>query len=106
MTTRRAFIIAGLALLAAPMASAMAADHQVTIKSFKFSPAQITVAAGDTITFTNDDGAPHTGTALDGSFDTDRLNKGESGTVTISAAGSIDFKCNFHPNMKGTITVN
>lgn len=106
MKTRRTLIIAGLALLAAPLGSAMAADHQVTIKSFKFSPAQITVAAGDTITFTNEDGAPHTGTALDGSFDTGRLNKGESGTVTLSSAGSVEFKCNFHPNMKGTVTVN
>lgn len=106
MTTRRTLIIAGLALLAAPLGSAMAADHKVSIKSFKFSPAQISVAAGDTITFTNEDGAPHTGTALDGSFDTGRLNKGESGTVTIANAGSIDFKCNFHPNMKGTVTAN
>lgn len=106
MTTRRTLIIAGLAILAAPLGSAMAADHQVTIKSFKFSPAQITVAAGDTISFTNEDGAPHTGTALDGSFDTGRLNKGESGSVTLANAGSIDFKCNFHPKMKGKVTVN
>ena len=106
MYSRRTIIIAGLALLAAPISSALAADHQVSIKSFKFSPAQITVAAGDTITFTNEDGAPHTGTALDGSFDTGRLNKGESGTVTLSSAGTFEFKCNFHPNMKGTVTVN
>lgn len=106
MTDRRTILIAGLALLIAPLGDAMAADHTVTIKSFKFSPAQITVAAGDTVTFVNEDGAPHTGTALDGSFDTGRLNKGESGTVTLSSAGSIEYKCNFHPNMKGTITVN
>ncbi|MEM8542238.1 MAG: cupredoxin family copper-binding protein [Pseudomonadota bacterium] len=106
MTSRRTLIIAGLALFAMPISSAMAADHQVTIKSFKFSPAQISVAAGDTITFINEDGAPHTGTALDGSFDTGRLNKGESGTVTLANAGTVEFKCSFHPNMKGTVTVN
>lgn len=106
MTSRRTIIITGLALLAMPLSSAMAADHQVTIKSFKFSPAEISVAAGDTITFVNEDGAPHTGTALDGSFDTGRLNKGESGTVTLANAGTVEFKCNFHPNMKGTVTVN
>ncbi len=80
---------------------ARAASHTVVIKSFKFSPAELTVAVGDTVVFENQDGAPHTGTG--DSFDTGRLNRGESGEVTISEAGAHDYICKFHPNMKGKI---
>ncbi len=83
--------------------SALAADHAVAIKDFKFEPATIDVAAGDTITFTNEDTAPHTATANDGSFDTGRLNKGDSATVTIGSAGTFDYICEFHPMMKGSV---
>lgn len=94
-----AFVLA--ALVAAP---AMAADHAVKILNFKFDPPTIEVAAGDTITFTNEDAAPHTATANDDSFDTGTLNKGESATVTIAAAGTFDYICALHPMMKGTVT--
>ena len=56
-----------LALLAFAM-PAYAANHAVQIKGMKFNPAKISVAVGDTITFTNADLMTHTATALDGSF--------------------------------------
>jgi plastocyanin len=82
---------------------ALAADHAVAIKGMKFVPAEISVAAGDTVTFTNEDSAPHTATANDGSFDTGRLSKGQSATVTISAAGDFAYICKVHPSMKGKV---
>jgi plastocyanin len=94
---------AALAFLAFP---ALAADHAVAIENFKFVPANITVAVGDTITFTNNDSAPHTATAKDGSFDTGRLSKGQSATVTIGAAGTFNYICEIHPMMKGVVTAN
>ena len=83
--------------------SAMAADHAVAIKGMKFTPAVLEVAAGDTVTFTNEDSAPHTATANDGSFDTGRLGKGESATVEIAGAGTFDYICLIHRSMKGQI---
>jgi plastocyanin len=83
---------------------AFAADHAVTIENFKFDPPSLEVAAGDTVTFTNKDSAPHTATANDKSFDTGKLGQGESGTITIADAGSFDYICTFHPMMKGNIT--
>ncbi|WP_223475788.1 cupredoxin domain-containing protein [Oricola indica] len=106
MTNRIASFAVALACLAMlPAGAALAADHTVTISGFAFQPAAITVAAGDTITFVNEDGAPHTATAGDGSFDTGRLNKGDSASVTVASAGAIDYTCNFHSSMKGTVTV-
>ncbi|MEZ5798039.1 MAG: cupredoxin family copper-binding protein [Paracoccaceae bacterium] len=89
-----------LALAAAP---ALAKDHRVEISGMKFSPAAITVAPGDTITFANLDGAPHTATAKDGSFDTGRLASGQSAVVTITQSGTLAYFCAVHPAMKGKI---
>ena len=106
---RRTVLAAAAAIPFAPVTfatRALAAGHAVSIKGMKFNPPALTVASGDTITFTNDDGMPHTATAGDGAFDTGRLNKGESATVTVSATGEHAYKCLVHPSMKGTVTAN
>jgi plastocyanin len=77
----------------------------VEIKDFAFNPATVTVSAGTTVTWTNQDLAPHTATAEDGSFDTGRLNQGESGSVTFDQPGTYAYVCTFHPSMKGTVVV-
>ncbi len=99
------FAATPLVALASRVSAAGHAAHTVTIEGFAFSPATLDVAVGDTISFTNADSAPHTATALDGSFDTGRLNRNESGEITVTAAGSFEYKCNFHPAMRGTINV-
>ena len=90
------------ALLAASALPAAAANHSVTIKGMKFSPAALSVAAGDTITFTNGDAMPHT--ASGSAFDTGTIAAGKSKKVTVSAAGSHGYTCKLHPSMKGKVT--
>ena len=104
-TISRRSVMIGLAAIATlpAVATRAATDHAVTIQGMKFAPAELTVAVGDTVTFTNMDSAPHTGSAKDGSFDTGRLSKGQSGSVTISAAGDHAFLCKIHISMKGVI---
>lgn len=106
--TRRSILKAGLAapILMATAQSASAATHQVEIVKFKFKSAKLSVNVGDTVRFTNKDGAPHTATANNGSFNTGKLSKGKSGDVTFSKAGKISYYCKYHPNMKGVITVS
>lgn len=82
-----------------------AGAHSVAIKDFAFKPASISVSVGDSITWTNQDSAPHTATANDGSFDTGNLDKGQSGSVTLSKAGTFAYICSVHPSMKGTVVV-
>ena len=84
--------------------SAFAAQHNVQIQGMKFSPANLNVAVGDTVVFTNMDGMPHTGTANNKSFDTGILNQGQSGTVTIAKTGVLAYFCAVHPSMKGQMT--
>lgn len=106
LLSRRQFTFTslGLSITALTAQPARAADHQVVIKNMKFAPATLTVAIGDTVTFTNEDGAPHTATAKDGSFETGKLTQGQSATITLSAARTFDYFCSVHTSMKGQIT--
>ncbi len=96
--------ITTLAMMATLASPTFAADHKVKIERGAYVPASLTVAAGDTITFTNLGPAPHTATAVNGSFDTGRMRKGESKRVTVSGSGSIAYFCEIHPVMKGSVT--
>lgn len=79
----------------------------VEIANFAFSPATLTVKAGQTITVTNRDTAGHTMTSDDGtSFDSGNIAKDQSKTITApTKPGSYPFHCTPHPNMKGTLIV-
>ena len=82
-----------------------ATESTVTIADFAFGPAELSVAAGTTVTFVNNDSAPHTATADDGSFDTGEIPPGESATVTLDTAGTFAYHCEIHPSMTATLTV-
>jgi plastocyanin len=82
-----------------------AATQSATIVGFAFHPASVTVTAGETISWTNEDSATHTATADDGSFDTGQLAKGASGSHTFATAGTFAYHCTIHPSMHGTVTV-
>lgn len=75
------------------------------IKNFAFDPSTLTVAKGTTIEVTNDDGATHTLSARDGSFDTGDLSGGASTTLTLSKAGTFEYRCKIHDYMTGKLVV-
>ncbi len=77
----------------------------VTISGFAFSPASLTITAGTTVTWTNQDSATHTATADDGSWDTGDIAQGASASVTFDTPGTYTYHCTIHPNMVATITV-
>ena len=78
----------------------------VRIADFDYEPAALDVTPGTVVKWTNGDSAPHTATAEDDSFDTGRLNKGESGEITFDTPGSYEYTCTFHPYMEGRIVVS
>lgn len=92
-------------LAEATPAARAAASQSVRIVDFAFGPASVTVNVGDTVTWTNEDSAPHTATADDGSFDTGTLGRGQRGSHTFPAAGTVTYYCNVHPSMTGTVVV-
>ena len=85
-----------------PSAPATASIH---LAGARFAPASATVAVGGTVTWTNDDGAKHTVTADNATFDSGTLNAGATFVHTFTAAGTYAYGCDFHGNMRGTIIV-
>lgn len=99
-------IVMALACLAAGSVSAQPKTVAVTIEHFEFSPADIAVAAGDTIIFTNKDIVPHTATAADTSWTTDEIASGASAQITLPEKAGADYFCIFHPLMRGRLTLS
>ena len=77
----------------------------VSIINMSFSPVNLTVTAGSTVKWTNNDGMIHTVTSDNGSFDSGNLAGGASYSKTFSTAGTFPYHCTIHPGMTGTITV-
>jgi plastocyanin len=77
----------------------------VEIVEFVFEPEELTVPVGTTVTFTNQDKAPHTATADDSSFDTEELGQGDSAEQTFDEPGTFTYYCRFHVFMKGSVVV-
>ena len=79
--------------------------QEVKIVNFSFTPATITVSAGTTVKWTNQDSAAHTVTADDGSFDSGQLAQGATFSFTFTKAGTFSYKCGNHPTMLGKVVV-
>jgi plastocyanin len=91
-------------LICAPAVSAQ--DKTVSIQDFSFSPGQITVAPGTTVTWVNKGPSPHTTTADDGSWDSGTLQQGEDFSFTFDQPGTYTYHCSIHPDMTATVKVS
>ena len=69
-----------------------------------YSPNPQTISRGSTVTFVNNDSAPHTATS-GGVFDTGVISAGGRASVTLQNTGSFTYRCTLHPNMIGTLVV-
>jgi plastocyanin len=76
--------------------------------SYKFEPASITMKAGTTVTWTNNDNFTHSVQFKDGGLPTDAMlmKPGESTTFVFASTGTFHYQCSLHPqNMQGMVTV-
>jgi plastocyanin len=80
-----------------------AAGATVIEKGFAFEPATLEVKVGDTVTFKNEDSAPHN-VSIDGK-ELGSQDPGASVTWTAEKAGTFPYTCTIHPSMNGTIVV-
>ena len=106
---RKLIYLAALALVLivvmAPSATAQGTTTTVSIQDFFFSPANVSVPAGTTVTWVNEGNVPHTVTSDDGQFDSGVLMPGDSYTVMFKGQGTITYHCMIHPSMTGSVTV-
>lgn len=80
-------------------------EIEVRIEHFAFDPHKIEILVGDSVTWINGDLAPHTATAIDGTWGTGTLERGDDGRITFEAPGEHPYFCVFHRHMKGTVVV-
>jgi plastocyanin len=78
---------------------------KVEIANFAYDPDPVTVQVGGKVIWLNQDSAPHTATAEDGSFDTGTLEEGKLKSETFKQAGTYEYICQIHPDMHGVVEV-
>lgn len=91
--------------VAATEAAHAGGSSHVAIRNFAFEPAQITVKAGERVTWQNDDGAPHGVVFKDGSTGIDLLLPGKAFVRSFDKPGVYDYVCSVHPYMTARVTV-
>jgi plastocyanin len=84
---------------------AAAKSEKVQIVEFTYQPDPVVVQVGGKVIWQNQDTAPHTATADDGSFDTGTIDNGKIGSATFRKAGTFTYFCEVHPDMHGTVEV-
>jgi plastocyanin len=77
-----------------------------SIANFAFSPANLTVPKGTTVTWTNKDSAPHTVTDDGGAFSSATLGDGDTFSLRFTSAGTFAYHCAVHPSMTGVVAVS
>ena len=103
MNPAKVFAFAAFVLFAtAPLARA--AEVQISIANFTFSPQQVTVKAGTTVTWMNGDDIPHTVVAPP-SIRSKPLDTDDKFSFTFATPGTYKYFCSLHPHMTGTIVV-
>ena len=82
-----------------------AGGAQVVMKGFAFDPASVTIKAGESVTWTNQDPTNHTVTADKGEFKSSDIANGATFTFKFDTAGTYAYHCSIHPSMTGTVVV-
>lgn len=86
-----------------PSHPAQSSGSTVTINNFSFSPSTLTVKAGTTVAWINEDSATHT--IKSDVFNSGELNNGQKFEFKFEKTGSFDYSCGIHPSMKGKIII-
>ena len=81
---------------------------KVGMKDIQYVPKDVTVKAGDRVSWTNSDSLTHTVTKKAGpgpKFDSGNMDPGAKFELTFDRTGKIDYFCTIHPNQTGTVNV-
>jgi amicyanin len=98
-------MLAVLIAISFAITPARAAGMTVKIANFTFNPPTLTVKAGTTVTWTNEDDIPHTVNATTKTFKSGALDTDQKFSFTFPTPGSYKYFCALHPHMTGTIVV-
>ena len=109
-TIRRAWLVLAASSMLIVASSGLSVaraqtPNAVVIKNFMFSPMELTVKAGSTVTWKNLDGEPHTVVNDAGMIRSAALDQNDTYQFKFDKPGVYKVFCGIHPTMKETITV-
>lgn len=84
---------------------AASADGEIALSDFSFEPEVTEVSPGTEVTWRNDDPAPHTVTGTGDTFDSGTLDPKDEFSFVFKEPGTYAYRCEIHPEMKGTVKV-
>ena len=87
------------------VSAAAASPATVKIDNFAFAPATLTITAGTTVTWKNEDDSPHRIGDKNGTFKSAALDTDDTFSHTFTVPGEYAYICTIHPYMAGTIIV-
>lgn len=102
--TPRWILPTAAALMLGASVPAQAATIQITMENLVIAPAETSAKVGDTIEWINKDILAHTATARNGDWDVTIPPK-KTVPLVLKKAGTVEYYCRFHPNMKATLVV-
>jgi amicyanin len=102
---KAALALAAVLAIAASVPAAHAEEPTVKIDNFTFNPPSLTVTAGATVTWMNEDDIPHTVASATRAFKSKALDTDDSYTFTFTTPGVYEYFCSLHPHMTGKIVV-
>ena len=79
--------------------------HRVTIRGFKFDPDSLSISAGDTVEWVNQDIVPHTSTARNAHWSSPSIQPNDSWRTVLTIPGSERYGCQLHPAMQAKLEV-
>ena len=94
----------GVAMFAACGDAREPRTHHVEIRGMEYVPAELAVAVGDTVVWTNADVVPHTVTAA-GELDSQSIETKRTWQAVMKRPGEVSYVCTYHPTMKAKLTV-
>ncbi|RZS31260.1 amicyanin [Herbihabitans rhizosphaerae] len=110
---RRALHLTGVTVMLAAVitlfapGSAAAASAHVMIAQYAYGPSTVTVTAGDTVSWTNHDQAPHDVVTTSGpaQLRSPMMSNGQSWSFRFTQPGTYSYYCSVHPDMKAKVVV-
>jgi len=94
-----------VACVASAVAIAVPTEQHIIIDNFSFKADKLTVPAGTTVVWENDDDIAHNIVALDGTFRSQALDTEDKFKFIFTEAGTYEYFCSLHPRMRGEIVV-
>jgi amicyanin len=82
-----------------------ATSPSVHIDNFTFTPQEITITRGATLTWVNDDDIPHAIAASDKAFRSKAMDTEERFSFKFNEPGTYEYFCSLHPHMQGKVIV-